>query len=145
MFAACLILAGCTNLSQSNDAVEMKASSQPPAAYGMVEDQKIDFILGSYHWNNTIADAPDPLGLVKNVQNAVVSPSSKVEVHFDAKTNVEELHVTRWGKDDGNQEKVSVSEHSFVLPAEPGKYVYEIVGKWSVGDGRYAVGFEVKQ
>ncbi|MCS7462176.1 hypothetical protein N0M98_18720 [Paenibacillus doosanensis] len=111
-------------------------ASAPPQAYGMVGEQRIPFILGSYHWNNTIADAPPPYKLVNSETSAVELVGDELLIEFEAESKPERVAAYTW--ENKTAAPAAVSGNRLLLPREPGTYIYEVVGTWPQGDARYA-------
>jgi hypothetical protein len=89
-----LFLAACSNPTTKNTIL-----SQPPNAYGTIQGQKIPFILGSYHWNNTIADAPAPPELIRNEIKQIEQPGD-IQIDFETNKKPKKVVVAEWSNGD---------------------------------------------
>ncbi|HIW34536.1 MAG TPA: hypothetical protein IAA29_17310 [Candidatus Paenibacillus intestinavium] len=118
-------------------------SNDPPNAVGEADGQMIEFIKGSYQWNNAIADAPSPDNLVKNTTVYVVKPNTELTLNFKG-DKPENVRVGLWDKQ--NNVELPAKGDAFVLPSEPGTYVLTVWGKWSGDDhGSYAASIEIQE
>lgn len=85
-------------------------------------------------------DSPAPLELVKDKKPLAVKASTELKIITDY--TPDELMVRLWK--DTETINQNLRENKLIVPKEKGRYVYEILGKWSQGKARYAFLIEVK-
>lgn len=116
-------------------------SNSPPNAMGKADGQMIEFIKGSYQWNQSIADSPTPDSLVKDTTVYIIKPNTILTLYFEG-NKPDSVSVTLWENSD---QVIRPQGNTFILPSEPGNYVLTVSGEWS-GNNRatYAAAIEVK-
>ncbi|BBH18915.1 hypothetical protein Back11_02600 [Paenibacillus baekrokdamisoli] len=134
---------GCSRTSSAVNSVTIKDMQEPPGLTGLVDNQKVSFILGSYQWHNSIADAPDPSSLVRDqAAAAVVPPNKEMSLTFASKEQPEQILAMNWEE---GQIPIAVNGNKIILPSKPGRYVISISGKWSDDRGSYAAAIEIRE
>ncbi|GGN94045.1 hypothetical protein GCM10010969_08400 [Saccharibacillus kuerlensis] len=77
----------------------------------------------------------------KEEKGVIVKPDSTVEISFPK--NPDELIVRQHTSSSGFT-IVDETNHTFIVPSQPGQYVYGISGKWEEGIALYGLKVEVK-
>jgi len=116
-------------------------SNSPPNAKGKADGQMIEFIKGSYQWNQSFADSPTPDSLVKDTTVYIIKPSTILTLNYEG-NKPDSVSVTLWENSD---QVIRPQGNTFILPSEPGTYVLTVSGEWS-GNNRAtnAAAIEVK-
>lgn len=134
-----LLLAGCTEVSKSASF----NSDEPPNAVGTADGKEILFVIGTYQWNNAIADAPSPDELVKDKTVYVAKPNSELSLEFEGE-KPEKVSVGLW--ENKNFAPLPNEGGATIVPSEPGRYVLTVWGEWPDGDhASYSAAIEVKE
>jgi hypothetical protein len=144
--AAIALLPGCNSGDSSKETGqvqdEISRLSEPPIGYGMIGSLKVQFVKGSYRWNNAIADAPSPVDLVKHLSRPLdITNGTTMSIQFNAETKPDSVSVFLWNERNQQPAQIPISEDTIQLPAEPGKYIYDIVAKWSENEVHYVAAF----
>lgn len=135
---ALFIISGCSS------------SSEPPDAIVTVNDKNIELSKGSYHWEEKgifskkaiIADAASPYQIAKQLEAITIDQSSVANIKFSDNSNPT-LNAYLW-KEKGRGKGLSLKENQITLPTQTGKYVIEVIAKWSNGDASYTFVVEVR-
>jgi hypothetical protein len=143
MFSAAVT--GCSDngkVKNVNAAEKLSKLSEPPDGYGMIGSQRIQLIKGTYRWNNVIADSPSPPNLIKHGYGPLaMANGAAMFIHFQVETKPDNIYVYQWNDRTNAQTQVPVTDNTFQLPSDPGKYLFEIIVKWSDNEAHYAVAF----
>lgn len=124
-------------------------SVKPPTPIITVEGQKVEWVQGSYCWEELFkgvcADMISPPELIKfqELEPVVVSPQSQLKIEFKKEPKENTLRVDKW-LTNGEIENVPVSDNVIQLPKERGIYVYDVSARWDNGDSSYAFAIEVR-
>ncbi|MBO8173287.1 MAG: hypothetical protein H0Z33_15550 [Bacillaceae bacterium] len=133
-----LISAGCS----TDEAGSLQL--QPPIPMVTAMDQQLKVIQGSYCWQafgkGECADTAAPPALVKGHMPLEASPGSAVNISFHYEPDTMEVRL--WEDDDTIPVTLDQGK-TFVLPEQPGYYIYSIHGQWPEGDASYAFAVRV--
>jgi hypothetical protein len=108
----------------------------------------IPAVRGSSCWTegsrSLCADAIPPPDLARGTTPPPeLPPGTQVEVRFDPPPLEDTLEVHRWVE--GRPVRVLLTAPgSFVLPDDPGTYVYDVSARWPRGDATWAFGVRVR-
>ncbi|MGJ7921672.1 hypothetical protein [Neobacillus sp. LXY-4] len=138
LIALLSVIAGCTN------------SEEPPNAIVKVNDEKIEAEKGTYQWETGSflgkkiinADAASPFEIAKGMKSIIVPKGSIANIEFGDDSEPE-IKAYLWEKERQDQE-LTIKQTSLTLPSQQGKYVIEILAKWSNGDASYTFLVEIK-
>ncbi|SFT20563.1 hypothetical protein SAMN05428962_5209 [Paenibacillus sp. BC26] len=138
MLVVCLLLVSLFSIGCSRGGSSMSEanSTEPPNAYIIVDQVEIPLIKGSYQWKNAIADAPTPDMLVRDSKVYIVNSGSAVTVSFHSGPEPTETWGGLWVNQ--NFTPLTKQDGKFLLPSEPGQYIFVAGGKWTEGECSYA-------
>ena len=118
-----------------------------PTAAADVGGSHVSLARGSYCWSSggqaTCADSADPEALLRTgYLKPVTAPSgAPVKVTFNSAPSSVENRLL-WAAS-GTVTAAASPGASFVLAAQPGRYVYAITGKWQEGDVSFLLPVDV--
>lgn len=121
----------------------------PPKPLVMAEGQQITTEQGSYCWNtlvsNTCVDKISPIDMMveSHTMPTAVSPNSTIEITFK-KSPIADIIVNRWQRSDEN-EGITMTNHTFTAPENPGVYIYSVYGEWVQGSSSVVFAIEVQE
>lgn len=120
---------------------------QAPDLTVTVNGEAIETVQGSFCWSNgpstACGEAPDLTALaVQAGVSAVASPEATVQVRFSMTPLDGGLGVNLLGVDGAVNVELD-AEGSFKAPSAPGRYLYELSGKWPQGYANYGFLIEV--
>lgn len=116
----------------------------PPNLAGFVDINGTSYGMakGGFRWtkgNQTAAtDAAGPTQIADKFEAIVVAANSKAKIVIEQNPS---LSVYTWNAE---QEAIAVEEGQISLPATSGRYIYEVVAKWTNGEVSFTFVVEVK-
>ncbi len=133
IFTACsndISIGGNTDDQHSNFSEENFTGDEPPSAFLVIGEERIELTQGGFNWNGRIVDIVSPIDLLRNegVEPIVVQPEEEIrfEVDYDLQPNEENLIRLR---ENSEWDVLFLEDNSFVVPATPGEifyYTYDI-------------------
>ena len=121
------------------------ASPPRPAGFVDIDDTRYDMAKGGFSWtkgNQTIqTDAAGPTQLAERFEAIVVEANSKAMIVIEQSPSLSAYAVYAW---DAEPEAVALEEGFISLPSTSGRYIYEVVAKWTNGEVSYTFVVEVK-
>lgn len=118
--------------------------SFPPNPSGVVtiRETNYDMARGGFEWSrgneSVTTDALGPTQLAEKFEAIVVEANSNVTIVIEQNPI---LDVYIWGTD---REDIHVDEGLISLPSASGRYIYEVVAKWTNGEASFTFVVEVK-
>lgn len=116
----------------------------PPSLDGFVtiNGTRYDLAKGGFRWTKgnqtTTTDAAGPTQIAENFEGIIVEANSKANIMIEQNPS---LSVYAW---DVERKTVAVEKGQILLPTTNGRYIYEVVAKWTNGDASYTFVVEVK-
>ncbi|MBS4192515.1 DUF3221 domain-containing protein [Bacillus sp. FJAT-49705] len=116
----------------------------PPDLTGFVKINKTRYEMarGGFEWKKgnqtTQTDAASPTQIAENFKAIVVEPNSKATIEIEQNPN---LSAYLWNSD---RENIALEGKQITFPANKGRYIYEVVAKWSNGEVSFTFVVEVK-
>lgn len=116
----------------------------PPNLAGFVniDGTRYDMAKGGYRWTKgnqvTQTDAAGPTQIAEKFEAIIVAANSKAKIVIEQDPC---LRVYTWNAE---QEAIAVEEGQISLPATSGRYIYEVVAKWTNGEVSFTFVVEVK-
>ncbi|WP_223702115.1 hypothetical protein [Sutcliffiella deserti] len=139
-----LVITGC-----SGDKVNMDEEF-PPSMPGfiMVDDTEYEMAQGNYRWEKkegfsthvARTDAASPNQIAENVEAIKIPPNTKLTIIVEEKPA---LTLYQWNED-GGKKAMTLTDHSFSVPTEEGRYIYEVLAEWKNGEVSYTIVVEVE-
>ncbi len=115
----------------------------PPSITGFVKinETRYEMAKGNFKWQkgteNVQTDAASPVQIAEHFQAIVAEPNSKATIEIKQNPR---LSVYLWN----SEEDVPLEEKQITIPANKGRYIYEVVAEWSNGEVSYTFVVEVK-
>ncbi|WP_057775727.1 DUF3221 domain-containing protein [Cytobacillus dafuensis] len=115
----------------------------PPDLKGIVKinETRYEMTRGGFEWKKgnqtTQTDAASPTQIAENFKAIVVEPNSKATIEIEQNPN---LSAYLW---DSDRKKIALEGKQITFPANKGRYIYEVVAKWSNGEVSYTFVIEV--
>lgn len=136
-----MIVTGCSQNS---------VGEEPPDLTVTMEDKDFPAVKGTYTWETeglfsneaVIADAEAPYQIAEGMNIETVKPGQSATLNFSDDTKPE-LNAYTW-KDENRSKQLEVNQNKIVLPSEKGKYVVEVMARWSNGESSYTFVIDVK-
>lgn len=139
---------GVTN---GNEAVQpslpefnFKQDEFPPAITGYVKinETRYKMTKGNFEWkkgNETVqTDALSPSQIAENFKPIIAEPNSKATIEIEQNAN---LSVYLW---DSEEVKLAFKGNQISVPSIKGRYIYEVVAKWSNGETSFTFVVDIK-
>ncbi len=121
-----------------------KNNDFPPTPLGLVtiHETTYEMTRGGFTWtkgNQTVqTDAASPTQIAESIEAIVTEPSSKVSISIAQDPH---LNIYLWEAERNHY----ISEgNELIIPHTSGRYVYEVIAKWSNGEQSYTFVVEVK-
>ncbi|MFC5587453.1 DUF3221 domain-containing protein [Sporosarcina soli] len=123
---------------------DFKNTDFPPTPLGLVtiHETTYEMTRGGFTWtkgNQTVqTDAASPTQIAESIEAIVTEPNSKVSIGIAQDPH---LSVYLWEVERND----FISEgNELIIPHSSGRYVYEVIAKWSNGEQSYTFVVEVK-
>ncbi len=118
---------------------------KPPQAIIKINNQTIQISSSTYQWEIqdlpykwcVNADGLGPFDIAKKKEAITVSKASKAIINFSDNSKPE-IHVFLWEEKERERELL-LNNNQLILPTGTGRYVIEIIAKWSNGTAFYTL------
>jgi hypothetical protein len=123
---------------------DFKNTSFPPNPKGIivVNGAEYDMEMGGFQWEKgnqaVTTDAASPSQIAERFEAIVLEPNSKVNIVIEQKPNI---NVFLW---DSEITSVDIEGTQITAPENIGRYIYEVVARWSSGTVSYTFVIEVE-
>lgn len=123
---------------------DFKNHEFPPHLPGFITigETRNDMAKGGYEWtkgNQSVqTDAASPTQVAEKFSAIVVEPNSKASIEIEQNPD---LSVYIW---DAERSTVLIEGNELTVPTKSGRYIYEVLAKWSNGEVSYTFVVEVK-
>ncbi|QFF99241.1 hypothetical protein PB01_10580 [Psychrobacillus glaciei] len=145
-----LWITGCSNGSdEKNKKVEGSKNEFPPSMTGSinVNDKEYEMVVGNYRWVRkqgldtqiVETDAASPFQIAENFSTIMVEPNTNINIEIEESPRVS-LYL--WNEN-GREKEVTLKNNQLLSPTSKGKYIFEIIAKWSNGEVSYTFVLEV--
>jgi hypothetical protein len=147
-----LWITGCSG-GMVNAGKEVKVVSEnefPPSTPGVIKvnNTQYEMGVGGYKWERKLGsetqivqtDAASPYQIAEDFK--VISLEQNQKVRIDIEENPH-LVVYLWNKA-GREKEITINENQITAPASKGRYIYEVLAKWTNGEVSYTFVAEVK-
>ncbi|KZE69147.1 hypothetical protein AWM68_02445 [Fictibacillus phosphorivorans] len=141
-----LWLTGCTINTAGKD---KEFDDFPPvmAGYMDVKGKKYEMQQGNYRWERkkgsdtevVTTDAASPNQIGESFRAIKVQPNATVNIEIEENPKIS---VYQWNES-GREKEVNVKNNQLAVPSSKGRYIYEVLAKWSDGEVSYTFGVEV--
>lgn len=122
-------------------------SAAPPEMQAVVGGSLAKVVRGGSCWGRAelvrCTDTAGPVELTAAIGPPVVAPGTQVELRFAWPVAPGSAIVRRWAGEQAEPVALG-ADFTFVLPRQPGTYVYEAEAWWEQGNGMYAFKVEVR-
>lgn len=148
LFLFCIT--GCTTPFDGNgQKTEEKENDFPPTVSGFIKIEGVRFEMkpGNYRWERkkgleteaVTTDAASPYQIGEGFEAIEVKPGVDMAIEIKDKPK---LSVFPWNRD-GSGKEVILDNNRLSAPASKGRYIYEVLAKWSNGKISYTFVVEV--
>ncbi|WP_391205824.1 DUF3221 domain-containing protein [Psychrobacillus sp. L4] len=116
----------------------------PPSinCFVKINDIRYEMTKGNSKWKNenesVQTDAASPTQIAESFKVIAVEPNNKITIEIEQNPN---LSVYLW---DSEEDEVTFEKKQITVPTNQGRYIYEVVAKWSNGEISYTFVVEVK-
>jgi hypothetical protein len=143
-----IVLNGCADSSlhkgTGKNEYEFVDGEFPPLVQGYIvaKGNKYEMARGNYEWtkgSTTVqTDAAGPTQIAETYKAIQLAPNQKVKIDVEQSP---QLTTYIWSQDEPMKQSTG---KEISVPANPGRYIYEVVAKWSNGEVSYTFVIEVK-
>ncbi|WP_231618287.1 hypothetical protein [Fictibacillus sp. 23RED33] len=156
LIIAIIIFSFCiTGCSISTDGNGQQAANHmnydfPPAMKGFVNvnGNKYEMKSGNYKWERkkgseteaVTTDAASPSQIAEAFNAISVKPSANIHIEIQDHPKISVYH---WYENDRDKE-VILKNNRIAVPSSEGRYIYEVLAKWSNGEVSYTFVIDVK-
>jgi hypothetical protein len=130
------LLVGCGRTQVDN--IDFKTENSrseafPPSIPGYIQanEMKFEMVQGGFKWETkhqaVMTDAASPNQIAEKFEAVAIAPKTRITILLEGQPD---LQVFLWEGDQRSAE-ISLSKDQFTLPEMNGRYVYEVVAKWS--------------
>ncbi|MBE1556257.1 hypothetical protein [Sporosarcina limicola] len=157
LIIVCSTLMGCNQKAEEGRYDEKELTGKPalhkfdfnnhgfppyPPGFIKVDETRSKMEMGGFRWEKgnttTLTDAASPQQIAENFKAIVLEPNSKVNIQIEQDPA---LSAYLW---DSEREKVTIEGTQITIPTNKGRYIYEVVAKWSNGEVSYTIVVEVE-
>ncbi|MRH41264.1 hypothetical protein GH741_01085 [Aquibacillus halophilus] len=122
-----LFIVGCS--SQTDELTDFK---QPPSMFAVINDKEYKMETGGFRWEFkqglttqvTQTDAASPNQIAEDFEPIVLGEDNRIEVVTKGNP---EITAYLWNEEERVRE-ITIKNDQFHVPAEKGKYIYEVIG-----------------
>ncbi|MGE7842562.1 hypothetical protein ACQKNX_17345 [Lysinibacillus sp. NPDC093712] len=145
-----LLIAGCSNdVNKTHHKAEHNKENFPPSMAGWihVNGQKYEMDEGGYQWERkkgltteTIqTDHLSPNQVAEKLHPIQLAPNTNIR--FEVEENPE-IVVYLWNEN-GRDKEIMTKNNEMTVPQNKGRYIYEVLARWSNGEVSYTFVVEV--
>jgi hypothetical protein len=150
-----LLITGCSNgmvdeVKEVNKVKEVSENEFPPTIPGVisVNEKEYEMVAGNYKWERkqgsetqvVQTDAASPYQIAEDFKAIALEKNHNIKIDIEENP---QLVVYIWNKD-GREKEITLNENQITAPASNGKYIYEVLAKWTNGEVSYTFVAEVK-
>lgn len=122
----------------------------PPSMTGMINVNGIDYQLeeGGYKWEKhqgfetqvVQTDHASPNQMAYDIKSILLKPNQKVDIKIEEDPDIT---VYLWNEK-GREKEIKQESKKITVPSSKGKYIYEVLAKWTNGTVSYVFIVEVQ-
>ncbi|PUB11442.1 hypothetical protein C8K15_11370 [Paenisporosarcina sp. OV554] len=147
-----LWVTGCSGntFNAGKDTAVVSKNEFPPSIPGVVKvnNTKHEMVAGGYKWEReqgsetqvVQTDAASPYQIGEDFKAITLEQNQKITIEIEENP---ELVVYLWNKD-GREKEITLNENQITAPASKGRYIFEVLAKWTNGEVSYTFVAEVK-
>jgi hypothetical protein len=145
-----LLLTGCTiGTVRTDNQVENNKDDFPPSMTGLINVKGKEFSMkaGNYKWERkrgsetevVQTDAASPSQIGESFNAIGLEPNANINIEIEDNPKIS---VYQWNEN-GRDKEVILKNKSLSVPSNKGRYIYEVLAKWSNGEVSYTFAVEV--
>lgn len=148
VISSLLWIVGCS--TNTNKEVLVEKDDFPPIMLGLIEidDNEYEIQRGGYRWERKIGlqtqivqtDHASPFQMAKNMDSIILKPDQIVTINIEENP---QLYIYLWNEN-GRDKRINHSTNQIKVPSNEGKYIYEVLAKWSNGEASYTFVIEIQ-
>ena len=147
-----LWITGCSGdtLNAGKDITVVSKNEFPPSIPGVVKvnNTQHEMVAGGYKWEReqgtetqvVQTDAASPYQIAEDFKAIALEQNQKITIEIEESPG---LVVYLWNKD-GRETEITMNKNQITAPTSKGRYIYEVLAKWTSGEVSYTFVAEVK-